>query len=287
MTAGQIVSMRMRIIQQPWRLWISQIRGIVSLESRRNLVSWRSLWVYFLAFAPACIILIHALFDRGHNRMDEDTVVLAGIFQLYYVRLGIFFGCLGIFTRLIRGEMVERSLHYYLLSPVRREVLLLGKFLAGTIRAVLLFGGAVLLSFFLMYMPHGAAGQQYMFDGPGMSQLYAYLGITVLACVAYGSIFLLFSMLMKNPAPAALLLMGWEFISALLPSFLQQFSVSSHLRHLMPVSVPAEGIFALLTVTTEPVPPWLAVFGVLLLTTGVLAVSCYRMRSLEISYTTE
>jgi len=138
-----------------------------------------------------------------------------------------------------------------------------------------------------MYIPHGAAGQQYMFDGPGMSQLYAYLGITVLACVAYGSIFLLFSMLMKNPAPAALLLMGWEFISAVLPPALQQFSVASHLRHLMPVSIPGEGIFALLTVATEPVPGWLAVVGVLLLTVAVLVLSCYRMRYLEISYSTE
>ncbi len=51
--------------------------------------------------------------------------------QLYYVRLGIFFGCLGIFSRLIRGEMIERSLHYYLLSPVRREVILLSKFFRG------------------------------------------------------------------------------------------------------------------------------------------------------------
>lgn len=287
MTRDGIASTKTRLLQQPWRLWFAQLRSIVSLESRRNLLSWRSLWVYFLAFAPTCIILIHALFDRYHNNMDEDTLVLAGIFQLYYVRLGIFFGCLGIFTRLIRGEMVERSLHYYLLSPVRREVLLLGKFLAGAVRSILLFGSAVALSFFLIYMPHGTAGQQYVFDGPGMSQLYAYLGITVLACLAYGAIFLLFSMLMKNPAPAALVLMGWEFISAVLPPFLQQFSVSSHLRHLMPVSVPAEGIFALLTVTTEPVPAWLAVVGVLVLTLAILAISCYRMRSLEISYTTE
>jgi hypothetical protein len=34
--------------------------------------------------------------------------------------------------------MIERSLHFYLLSPVRREVLLLAKFAAGSISAVLL-----------------------------------------------------------------------------------------------------------------------------------------------------
>jgi hypothetical protein len=166
-------------------------------------------------------------------------------------------------------------------------VLLLGKFFAGLIRSLVLFESAVLISFLLMYVHFGAAGQRYIFDGPGLSQLSAYFGITALACIGYGAIFLLFSMLMKNPVPLALMLMGWEAISAILPSFLQKFSVTSYLRQLMPVSVPVEGIFALLTVNTEPIPVWLDVLGVMLLTAGVLALSCYRMRFLEISYTSE
>lgn len=286
MTAENIKQRRTPLLQKPWRLWFTQIRNIVVLETRRNLFSWHSWWVYFLAFAPATIILIHAVFDHGHGRMDEDTLVMAGIFQFYYLRLGIFFGCLGIAMRLIRGEMVERSLHYYLLAPVQREALLVAKFLAGTVRSIVLFGGAVLASFLLMYAPYGSAGQQFLAD-VGRSQLYAYLGITVLACMGYGAIFLLFSMLMKNPTPAALVLMAFEFISSVLPPFVQRFSVAANLRHLLPVSIPAEGIFNLLTVTTEPVPVWAAVLGVLVLTAAVLVVSCFRMRTLEISYTTE
>lgn len=287
MSADKITNKETSLLQKPWRLWFAQIRSIVVLETRRNLLSWRSWWVYFLAFAPACIILLHALFDHGRGRMDEDTLVLAGIFQFYYLRLGIFFGCLGIAMRLIRGEMVERSLHYYLLAPVQREVLLVAKFFAGAVRSVVLFGGAVLASFLLMYAPYGSAGQQFISSDAGRAHLYAYLGITVLACMGYCSIFLLFSMLMKNPTPAALVLMGFEFISSILPPFIQRFSVAANLRHLLPVSIPAEGIFNLLTVTTEPVPVWLAVLGVLVLTAGILVVSCYRMRRLEISYTTE
>ncbi|HWR14643.1 MAG TPA: ABC transporter permease subunit [Terriglobales bacterium] len=276
------------LAQQPWGLWLRQVRSIVELESRRNLFTWRSLWLYFIAFAPTVIIVAHALFDRSHHEpIAGDTTVLAAIFQFYYVRLGIYFGCLGIFTRLIRGEMIERSLHYYLLAPVRREVLLIGKFLAGAVRSILLFETAVVASFFFMYFHYGQAGMQYVLDGPGLSQLLAYMLITALACLGYGAIFLLFSMLMKNPAPAALLLMGWEFISAALPALLQRFSISSYLRHLMPVSVPAEGVFAILTVATEPIPAWLAVTGALTLTLVILALSSYRMRFLEISYTTE
>ena len=229
------------------------------MEIRRNLFTRRAWWVYFLAFIPAVIIFIHLLVDTHPGfGLSDDTQVLAGVVQLYYIRLGVFFGCLGIFSRLIRGEMIERSLHYYLLSPVRREVILLSKFFAGAVSAVVVFGTAVIADFVLMYAGYGAAGTDYMLNGPGLGQIESYLLIVVLACLGYGSIFLLLSLVFRNPMPGALLLLGWEAINPVMPSLLQKFSVASYLRHLMPVSVPAEGIFALLTVETEPISAWAA-----------------------------
>jgi hypothetical protein len=81
--------------------------------------------------------------------------------------------------------------------------------------------------------------------------------------------------------------MGWEAINPVMPSLLQKISVASYLRHLMPVNVPGEGIFALLTVQTEPVPAWAAVLGLLSFIAFVLAYSCVRIRRLEIRYTTD
>lgn len=274
--------------QQPWSLWWIQARRLTRIEIRRNLFTRRAWWIYFLAFIPMVIILLHLLIDpHAGTALNEDTEVLAGVVQLYYVRLGIFFGCLGIFSRLIRGEMIERSLHYYLLSPVRREVILLSKFFAGAVSAVVLFGGAVIADFLLMYSGYGAAGQDYMWHGPGLGQLEAYLLIVVLASLGYGSIFLMLSLMFRNPMPGAMLLLGWEAINPVMPSLLQKFSVASYLRHLMPVSVPAEGIFALLTVETEPVAAWIAVLGLLALIVAVLVYSCVRIRRLEIRYTTD
>jgi ABC-type transport system involved in multi-copper enzyme maturation permease subunit len=274
--------------QQPWSLWWIQARRLTRIEIRRNLFTRRAWWIYFLAFIPMVIILIHLLIDpHAGSALSDDTEVLAGVVQLYYVRLGIFFGCLGIFSRLIRGEMIERSLHYYLLSPVRREVILLSKFFAGAVSAVVLFGGAVIADFLLMYSGYGAAGQDYMWHGPGLGQLEAYLLIVVLASLGYGSIFLLLSLMFRNPMPGAMLLLGWEAINPVMPSLLQKFSVASYIRHLMPVSVPAEGVFALLTVETEPVSAWIAVLGLLALIAAVLVYSCVRIRRLEIRYTTD
>jgi ABC-type transport system involved in multi-copper enzyme maturation permease subunit len=275
-------------MQQPWALWWLQAKRLTRIELRRNLFSWRASWIYFLAFIPTLIIAIHAIVDTHPALMiADDTQVLASIVQLYYIRLGVFFGCLGIFSRLIRGEMIERSLHFYLLSPVRREVLLLSKFAAGSATALLLFVTATLADFAFMYLPFGAAGRDYLFNGPGIEQLEAYLLIIVLACLGYGAVFLLLSMMFKNPTPGALLFLGWEAINPVLPSVLQKLSVASYLRHLMPVNVEAKGFIALLTVETEPVAGWIATLGLLLLIAAVLLYSCYRIRTLEIRYTTE
>jgi len=276
------------LLDQPWGLWWLQVRRMVRIEVRRNLLSKRAWWVYFLAFVPTVIVLIYLLKEpHPQAAMAGMTEVLAGIMQFYYIRLGIFFGCLGIFSRLIRGEMIERSLHFYLLSPVRREVLLLAKFAAGAISALALFATATVANFALIYLGFGPAGQDYVFNGVGMGQLEAYLAIVVLACLGYGSVFLLLSMMFRNPTPAALLVFAWEAVNPVMPSLLQKISVASYLRHLMPVTVRGQDIFALLTVTTEPVPGWVAALGLLVLIAVVLTYSCYRMRTLEIRYTTE
>ena len=274
--------------QYPWRIWMRQLSTIVRMELRKSLFRWRSAWIYLVALAPVVVIGIHTLVDhQTRDGMREDIVVLAGIFHFYYLRLAIFFGCLGIFTRLIRGEMVERSLHYYLLAPVRRELLVIGKFIAGVTTSVMVFGTAVFMATALMYLRFGQKGMQFLTDGPGAYHMKAYLGITVLACLGYGAVFLALSMVFKNPIVPAIIFYGWEAINPVVSPLMQKFSITFYLRHLSPVDVPANGIFALLTVVAEPVPAWAASLGVVALTAGVLLLACYRVRKLEISYTTE
>src|SRR4051812_19621659 len=147
------------------RIWRNQLQTIVRLEIKKNFFRWRGLWVYFLAFGPAIIITLHTIGSlahpegMGHHALEEDTNVMAGIFRLFYLRLGIYFGCMGIFTRLFRGEMMERSLHYYFLAPVRRELLVIGKFLAGVVAASVIFSVAVAASFLAMYGHYGQEGK--------------------------------------------------------------------------------------------------------------------------------
>lgn len=277
--------------EQPWRLYGSQVSVLVRNEVRRNLLTGRRIWIYLLAFLPVLMILAHVIFDRnegaGPAQLENDTQVLAGIVQLYYLRLGIFFACMAIFTWLFRGEMVERTLHYQFLVPVRREVLVLGKFFAGAIIAIALFEMAVLACFYLMYSRFGSAGKSYVFDGPGVGQLGSYLLVTALACLGYGAVFLAFSLLFKNPIIPGVVIMGWEAVAPIFPAWAQRLSVTFYLKHLCPVSLPIRGPLAIFTIVAEPVSPFMAVLGLLFLTIAILALSCFLIHRMEITYTAE
>jgi ABC-type transport system involved in multi-copper enzyme maturation permease subunit len=276
--------------EQPWRLYGSQVSVLVRNELRRNLFTRRRIWIYLLAFVPVLMILAHIIFDKNNvnaAQIEEDTQVLAGIVQLYYFRLGIFFACMAIFTWLFRGEMVEHTLHYQFLVPVRREVLVVGKFLAGSIIAITLFETAVLACFYFMYSRLGAAGKAYVLDGPGLAQLGAYILATALACLGYGALFLAFSLLFKNPIIPGVLIMGWEAIAPIFPAWAQRLSVTFYLKHLCPVSLPIRGPLAIFTVVAEPVSPFTAILGLLTLTIAILVLSCFLIHRMEITYTAE
>ncbi len=275
-----------KLSEQPWQLWIAQVLAILRIEIRKNLWMRRSIWIYLVAIAPVLIIGLHAIKSRGGIDCDlaQDTQILATIFQVYYLHLGIFFGCMGLFTWLYRGEVVEKSLHYYFLAPMRREVLVAGKFLAGVIGSTVIFGLSVLASFTFMYGHFGQHGWNYVFHGPGFGQLTAYLSVTLLACLGYGALFLALSLIFKNPILPGIVVLLWETFHAVLPSLLQKLSITFYLNQLCPVTIPSTGAMALFTVVAEPVSPWIAVPGLLVLTGAILIFACMRMRRTEISY---
>jgi len=270
----------------PWQLWVAQTLAILRIEIKKTLWMRRGIWIYLLSLAPVALIAVHAIDSPlgKHCNLNQDTEILAGIFQVFYLRFAIFFGCLGLFSWLFRGEIVEKTLHYYFLAPVRREVLVAGKFLAGIISSVFIFGLSVFLSFALMYGHFGPAGRAYVFSGPGLGQLAVYLSVTALGCLGYGAIFLALSLVFKNPILPGVVVLLWEMFHAVLPPLLQKLSVAFYLKQLCPVTVPPEGILALFTVVAEPVSAYIAVPGLLCLCAAILLFAFWRIRTFEISY---
>ena len=132
-------------------LRLAQIYAVFRMELKKTFFARRGLWIYLLALLPVALYGGHSIVQmRLHRPCDfgMDTNVFATIFQFFYLRLAVFFGCLGIFMNLFRGEMVDKSLHFYLLSPIRRDVLLTAKFLTGVVVSTVVFGLSTILQFF-------------------------------------------------------------------------------------------------------------------------------------------
>jgi len=269
----------------PWMLWRRQTAAILRLELRKSLFSRRAWWIYILTLGPVLITGAHSLFPgSGEHTMANDNMIFAGIFQVYFLRLGIFFGCLGIFSNLFRAEVLERTLHYYFMSPVRREVLAVSKYLAGLIAAIVHFGGSTVLCYLLISAHWGPVFQQYLFHGPGLSQLGWYALTASLACAGYGAVFLLAGIIYRNPLIPAAVVMVWENLNPFLPSILKKISVIFYLKSLCPVEIPADGPLAIIAVVTEPTPAWLAIPGILVVSALVLAYAATKSRGLEVTY---
>jgi ABC-type transport system involved in multi-copper enzyme maturation permease subunit len=222
---------------------------------------------------------------------EEDRMIFAGIFQFFYLRLAIFFGCLGMFMYLFRGEMTNRTLHFWFLAPARREVLLAGKYAAGLIAAAVIFGGGALLAFAAMVWPHDTVQVHAYWNAGGMGHLFWYGAAAALGCVGYGSVFLALGLYVRNPIVPAAVLLAWEGANGILPHVLQKMSILYYLQSLCPVPAPMDAdvptLIRLLAAPAAPASRPGAILGLLLVTAFVLWIAGLAVRRMQISYGSE
>ena len=267
-----------------WSLWPKQVLAIMRLDVEKNFFGKRAVLIYLLALMPIGLLALIAVVkpnDRDWIDFAQYPQLFSVIYNALILRTVIFFGCAWIFMNLFRGEIVDRSLHYYFLSAVRREVLVTGKYLSGLVTSVVLFTTVTVVCLLLLFFPHFfSASMRFFLDGAGLGQLFTYVGITILACIGYGAFFLVVGLFFRNPIIPALLLYGWEWLNFLLPPLLKKISVIHYLNSLVPVPL-SEGPIA---VAAEPTPAWISIPGLLIVTALVLFAASRRIRRMEISY---
>ena len=271
----------------PWGLWLRQTGAIVRLELQKNFLSRRSILIYLIAVLPLLPLMVLALVRPDADDFDFSNLgkIYAVLYHGLILRTVIFFGCAWIFMNLFRGELVDRSLHYYFLSAVRREVLVAGKYLSGLITSIVLFTATTVVAMLLLYFPHFySQSLRFFTEGRGLGHLLTYAGITMLACVGYGAFFLVVGLFIRNPIVPALLLYGWEWLNFLLPPLLKKISVIHYLNSLMPIPLHTAISEGPLAVVAEPTPAWLSIPSMLTITLLVLIMAAYRTRHMEIRY---
>jgi hypothetical protein len=270
---------------------VASSTGVGFVEERTE---YRTL-TYFDGRRQAYLVFVDGKLDQRNVQpllnFEEDRAIFAGIFQYFYLRLAIFFGCLGIFMYLFRGEMSNRTLHFWFLAPARREVLLAGKYAAGLIASSVIFGGGALLTFAAMLWPHDAVEVQAFWNAAGLGHVFWYAAAAVLGCVGYGSVFLAVGIYVRNPILPAALLLAWEGANGILPHVLQKMSILYYLQSLCPVPAPmdsdAPALIRLLAAPAAPASRPGAILGLLLLTAFVLWIGAAAIRRMQISYGAE
>lgn len=224
--------------------------------------------------------------------LSQDSLIFATVFEFFFLRLSVFFGCVGIFMNLFRGEMLDKSLHFYLLAPLRREVLLAGKFLAGLLASVVIFTTSTAVQLLALgWHLDSNTLSQYLHQNHGYSDVAAYMGVTALACLGYGSVFLVAGLVFRNPIIPAAVMLVWEAANWFLPALLKKISVIFYLQSLCPIVAPPDmdipPVIRLLISGTAPTPAPIAIASLVGLSLAVLAIASLRVRKLEISYSTD
>lgn len=259
------------------------IRTVAGVDFRRTLRGRRTLALVLFCSLPVALALVRIVVFPEALRMDvgRTTHELAQIFYLFHLRFIVFFGCAFLFVKSFRGEVLQRTLHLTLLLPIRRRDLIVGKYFGAlaVALAVLVPSTAALV---VMYHLANGVGRtlQIMTSAQGLGHLAAYVGITALAAIGYGALFLLAGLFFRNPMAPAALYLGFEVLAPFLPLPVRIFSIAGHLHALLPVPV----TLGPLAVTGPDTPGWLAVMLILGVAAIAVRLAGWRARSFEVDY---
>lgn len=265
---------------------VRQALTTFAVELRRSLFAKRVIFPALLALLGPALLALGSFFMMTFREVPpiaHDARRLAETMS-FLVRFAVFFGCVGIFSGIVRREIEDKSLHYYFLTAVRREVVVAGRFLADLAVAIGVFASAALASILVFVVVHWSEAGAFVFGGPGLAHFARFVVIVALACVAYGGLFALLGTIIRSPILPAVLIFAIESIATWLPTSVQKLTVSFYLQSLQPMSVDAEGF---LGQPHEPVSAGLAVL--VLLGIGVLGVAgtAFKTSRMELSYGSE
>ena len=263
----------------------AHLRGVMRLELRKSLFGRRALPIYGIGVLPLIPVVIFVLVSTAWGVPDEFKgeggafLFFVALYE-FILRFVVYFGCVWVFMNLFRGEVIDRSLHYYFLTPIRRETLVIGKYVAGWLSSTVVFGGTTLACFLIVY---GYLGGGSASGAAPLPLLLQFVGVVALACLGYGAVFLVVGLFLRSLIVPALIIFLLENANPVLPTFLKKVSVIFYLQGLRPLP-PLDGPVRIIS---EPVSVWIAVPGFVLFTAATLVAAALRIRTMEIAYGNE
>jgi ABC-type transport system involved in multi-copper enzyme maturation permease subunit len=209
--------------------------------------SRRTVFMALIVGLPVLLaVVIRGLVEIGApmpriNRMEITGPVIFGLMiWAFFVRfsvpvLAVFYG-----TSLIADEVEDRTITYLFTRPIRREAVLLGKYLAYLVCTLSVMLPAVVLVW-LFIVPIGGGLAESFVD------LLTDLGLIALGLAVYGAVFALAGARLKRPLLVGLIFVfGWETLVLALPGTIRRLTVAHYLQGLVPHVMPGDSALSLL-----------------------------------------
>jgi ABC-type transport system involved in multi-copper enzyme maturation permease subunit len=224
-----------------------------------------------LSLIPVLLMLIVRIVDSSGAGDFFSKVMLSLYFQLLIPVLALFFG-----TTIVNEELDNKTLVYLTTSPVPRQAILLGKYLAAFTILLLVVGSGFLLSFL-------AAALNRLDQAAAWEELGVYLGTSLLALFCYSALFTLAGAFMKKSILIGLFFVfGWESVVQYFPGSTQKFTIIHWIKSLLPVP-PGEGGFLIFQLQPSPVFESIVVLSIAGLLFLALAVFIFRRKEYILS----
>lgn len=237
--------------------FFASVGRIFELSLGEMLWSRRSIFLGLLVAAPvilaATIRVAVLVLPDSAIRLNGATVGGPAVFGLaiwlLYIRFvvpifGVFLG-----TALIADEVDDKTITYLFVRPIARGAVLLGKYLAFLVCAVLMILPSVVMVYFLLVPLSGGS------IGANFPSLVADLGMLGAGLAAYGAVFTLVGARLRRPLIVGLVfIFGWEPAVMVFPGYLKRLTVAFYLQALVPHTMPDDSAASALIRVFREVP---------------------------------
>jgi ABC-2 type transport system permease protein len=232
--------------------------------------------LFLLGSIPVLVLLVAKIVELGNPGGDVSAEkvfsnVLVIYIQLLIPVLALLFGTLN-----INEEMDHKTLIFLTTAPIPKPAIIVGKFAVFVTLSAIIVNSGFLLSFIIINVNHFG-------NMVHVSEFLSFMGVGILALIAYMALFTLMGVLMKKALVLGLMfIFGWENVVQYFPGTTQKFTISHYLKSLLPfTNQSSNSILSILTNLLEPSSTVESITVLLLLTVITLVGACYIFQNKE------
>jgi ABC-type transport system involved in multi-copper enzyme maturation permease subunit len=248
---------------------IRSIGRIFSLFYRYGRKTKRTKVFYGISVFPvllALLIKVTQFFSVGPSSSGMQifsNMIMTFYLQFLILILTLFFG-----TSVCSDEVESKTLTYLSTRPIPKPAVILGKYAAYCVLAVIMTAVGVVLSFVFLNLDK-------LLDFSLYPVLLKDIGVLTLGIICYMSFFTLIGTFMKRSIIFGLVFsFGWENVIQYFPGSTQKFAIVHYLKSLLPPQFSGKG-FAVLLFQLEPTPAGTSVAVLIILTGIFLGLACF------------